>query len=108
VKKIQRNTPSGQLALKRRRDICWRVYIRDAGRCQVCREGGHEVHEIVPRSAFSSRTMPECFQEKNMIVICRKCHAKAASYEARRELLLKLRSMHGYDYSMEPWRGYVG
>ena len=106
-RRIRRNTPCGEMALEARRRVYQQVVERDGGKCQSCGGPGQEVHEICSRWMFSSRTMASCMVLRNMVCLCRKCHAEAATRERRTAMLLRLARLHGYDYSDPPWNEYV-
>jgi 5-methylcytosine-specific restriction endonuclease McrA len=104
--KIRRSTPPGDAALTLRKGVYPEVVERDGGKCQMCGRAGQEVHEIIPRSRWSSRTVAAAFELRNMVCLCRMCHAKAASRQQRMAMLVRLTQLHGYDYSDKPWSEY--
>lgn len=84
------------------------VIERDGSVCQRCGGHGIDVHEIIPRSANGRRERETVtYQIKNMVVLCRACHAAVHNWDGRRELLLLLQRKHGYDYQSPPWKEYV-
>jgi len=93
--------------LKYRQRVYLEVMVRDRETCVACGENGNEMHEICARSRFGHKNMKECFQVKNMVCLCRECHAKAASFEMRRSLITMLRDKYKYVYDTPPWSEYV-
>jgi len=66
-----------------------------------------DIAHIIPRSAFGRKNKHLCHQLKNMCCLTREEH-KATENPAGRTMLLRImQRRHGYDYSDEPWRGYV-
>ncbi len=83
------------------------VIIRDDGRCVLCKRRGQDVHEILPRSRFGASNKDNCFIVKNMVCICRDCHAMAHTIQKRIELLNYLKTKYKYDYNEEWYQRYV-
>lgn len=64
-------------------------------KCMLCGATHNlEVHEIVPRSAFGSRTMYKCFSPENRITLCYVCHSTAHTREVKAKLKLIMKTMY--------------
>ena len=94
-------------ALRYRKKVRDTVIQRDKGLCVRCGRVGHHVHEIIPRSRFGITKTRDCYQLKNMCVLCLACHERVHNPAGRRELLGVLGQRYGYDYSDEPWAAYT-
>lgn len=72
-------------------------------RCVRCGGLADDVHEIIPRSHFgkSESLQARLFDIKNRVCLCRACHTEVHNNIGRKELLLKLQSLHGYEYDGE-------
>lgn len=85
------------------------VIRRDKGRCVLCGKKAHDIHEIVSKSHFGTRTLAICYQVKNRVCLCRKCHQKVQGRRKyARELLELLREKHGYVYEEYIFRRFLG
>lgn len=78
------------------------VIARDTGHdgkphCVLCNAIADDVHEIIPRSSFSKSDL-SLFDISNRCCLCRKCHEKSQSDNARTVLLRILKARHGYEY----------
>lgn len=83
------------------------VWERDKGRCVLCHKPAHDVHEIVPRSAFGYDKSELLFSVKNRVCLCRDCHNLAHSYDQRRELILTMRMTYSYQYTEKEFEKYL-
>jgi len=99
---IVRTTNAGQ--------IIWiNVIRRDRGKCVICGEKACDVHEIISRSHFGTRTMHICLSMKNRVCLCRGCHEKAQGQaEWMTKLLQRLKDKYGYDYPEPIFQRYLG
>jgi len=79
------------------------VLVRDQFRCRTCGAPTTEVHHIAPRSMFGKNRVKDCWQAKNMITCCRKCHEDAGSPVNRKAHLVLLYRLFNYDYGDQPW-----
>ena len=92
--------------------MCWKMNVReqvierDEGACIDCGRAAHEIHHLVPKSAFGKRTKHLCERIENMACLCLVCHGQAAG--RKREHLEILRERHGYAYDSQPWIGVLG
>ena len=70
-------------------------------RCLRCNALADDVHEIMPKSHFGPSRQGELFDIKNRACLCRKCHGEVHNNAGRKELMLKLQSLYGYEYDGE-------
>jgi 5-methylcytosine-specific restriction endonuclease McrA len=85
-----------------------KVIRRDKGRCVICGRVAHDIHEIVSRSKFGTRTMNICFSERNRVCLCRKHHMWVQGNPARTAQLLKtMQKKYGYTYPEAVFRRYL-
>lgn len=69
------------------------IIERDKG-CVICGAQKHlDVHEIIPRSAFGSKTMHLCFVPENRVTLCRFHHEQAHTREVRKQLQEYIRNL---------------
>lgn len=84
-----------------------KVFLRDQGRCIICRKPATEFHHIVRRKIGGH-------VEKNVCCLCTQHHQEAHglgvkepdTFNMRRRLLNILEKRHGYDYKEAPWSEY--
>ncbi len=101
--------------MKKWQQKVWEAVIdRDEGLCIYCGRQGCEVHHIIFRSHFGKNEKKrggKCWQLKNMCVICLEHKHLVHSSGDVRKLLVRaleiLGNRHGYDYTGQPWAGYV-
>lgn len=75
------------LSIEEREQLNREILERDK-KCVLCKSRHNlDVHEIIPRSAFGSKTMHICFSPKNRVALCRQCHSTAHTKEVREKLL---------------------
>jgi hypothetical protein len=87
----------------------WATTItRDKGKCQVCGSKASDVHEIVSRAHFGSRTQHLCYALKNRCCVCDSCHRKVQGQEKWMVwLLVKMRNKYGYKYPEPTFQRYL-
>lgn len=82
-----------------------RVVERDRGHCFICGGEGGEVHHVVARSQYGKKNAPLFEQEKNLVLLCRRCHSTIRHEFSVGSLLRKLADRYGYQYEDDyaPW-----
>ena len=80
-------------------DLILKVLNRDRWLCQECGFQARAIHHIVPRSRFGRKGRELRDGENNLICLCEVCHAKAHRTAKRKEHLLLLARLHGYEYA---------
>lgn len=81
---------------------------RDKSRCVICHAPAHDVHEIIPRSAFGYDKSELLFNIKNRVCLCRDHHSLAHNFEMRCKLLNMLKKKYNYNYSETEFQKYLG
>jgi len=82
------------------------VRRRDRGLCFSCGKPGEEIHHIVSRSLFTKGDKSRD-EERNLCLLCRKCHSESHCLNARRKLIQAMEKRHGYAYEDGRFRQYV-
>lgn len=87
-----------------------KVLERDSYLCINCLCEGRlkraeDVHHIVHRGKAPESLI---WRLENMISLCRDCHNKANSKEAKRRHLHFMEERYGYRYEKQPWIGILG
>jgi hypothetical protein len=93
-----------------------KIVQRDKGKCFKCDKEtvdcdkeAVDIHEIVSRSHWGTRRLHICFDEKNRVCLCRKCHDEVQGQGMwMTRLLAWLRDKYGYEYSEQEFRRYLG
>ncbi len=52
------------------------IYVSRHGICELCGMPGDEVHHIIPITPSNINDINITLNEKNLILLCRKCHRK--------------------------------
>jgi len=47
--------------------------------CEICNQKANDIHHIIPRSKFGSKTKADQDKIENLIALCRECHNEAHS-----------------------------
>lgn len=103
--KISRRQRSQELEAQSREA----VYCRDQKKCVICNGPSIEIHEIVSRSHFGTRSLDICFHEKNRVVVCKNCHRRIqGNKEMSRMLISHLQEKYGYEYNEPVFFLYTG
>lgn len=84
------------------------VVERDEGACVDCGKAGGLLHHVVPKSMLPGKRKKERDQPRNLVVLCVLCDKMAHTKAARKRHLTLLREQWGYDYSRQPWLGFLG
>lgn len=84
------------------------VIDRDRSKCVICYAPAHDVHEIIPRSAFGYDKSELLFEPKNRVCLCRNHHSLAHNYDMRCKLLKMLKDKYNYNYSETEFQKYLG
>ncbi|RMZ60044.1 HNH endonuclease [Chryseobacterium nematophagum] len=45
--------------------------------CEICHKQAHDIHHIIRRSEFGTKTKDQQDKIENLIALCRMCHEKA-------------------------------
>ena len=104
--------------------VCYKIHVRVNAKaiaavierdewCVMCGNPEYELHHVCPRSRFGKNNRAECWQVKNMVLLCPFHHrlekhgAGAHTHAAGVFLLTMLRDKFGYSYDEAPWSEYV-
>lgn len=85
-----------------------KIVQRDKDKCFKCGRKAVDIHEIVSKSHWGTTRLHICFDEKNRVCLCRKCHEEVQGQSVwMGRLLAWLRDKHGYEYSEKEFRRYL-
>jgi len=58
--------------------------------CEICNSKAVDIHHIIPRSKFGSKTKDEQDKIENLIALCRNCHNEAHANSFSKEQLTEI------------------
>lgn len=76
------------------------IIEREQELCFVCGARGRDVHEIMSKSHFATKSLQQCIQPMNMVLLCRQHHNIVQGMAGwMGHLFRELHLRYGYDYA---------